>query len=180
MKVYLDTGFFIDYDSARNPVAISLRVAGRRNRSLRRVQTDAATTMDKLRLHHSFTSTLAVIEYERAMFYSLHEMTRGVSSGQQNAEALSKFYAGLFLDIVCRQRHIRVIPLPANLIRAASVATRASSLELRDAIHLECAIGFDCDMIISPDEHFHRLDRRITISGRPVRIVDTNVAVRML
>jgi hypothetical protein len=76
MRVYVDTGLFIDYLSGRGPAATSLRSVGRRGRSLEQVLSDAERVLESIaRRHEGGTSVLTYYEAEEAPYKSLEAGT---------------------------------------------------------------------------------------------------------
>jgi len=62
----------------------------------------------------------------------------------------------------------------------ASQDRKTGKLQLRDAIHLHSAISAGCGFVVSTDGDLRTLDRRLRLNNRPIRIVDTNIAARVL
>jgi hypothetical protein len=81
MRVYIDTGLFIDYLSARTVVATRLRSTGRRDRTRDQVLSDAERVLTRVeRRHEGATSALTYYEVEEALYKSLRAGTTGVSN----------------------------------------------------------------------------------------------------
>jgi hypothetical protein len=82
VRVYLDTGIFIDYLSARgNP---GLRSAGRRGRSLLQIASDAEDLLVRIsQKHRSATSCLTYYEVEEALYKQLSIAAKGVPGAEK-------------------------------------------------------------------------------------------------
>lgn len=80
MRVYLDTGPFIDYLSTRGTANASLRSTTRRGRSPAEIASDAERIFDKISKNHaSATSCLTFYEVEEALYRMLAQSAKGIS-----------------------------------------------------------------------------------------------------
>ena len=72
MRVYLDTGVFIDYLINRSHAGHYLRKGARRGRTPGQLNKDVVSCLSKIgRKHEGFTSCLALYELEDALFTEL-------------------------------------------------------------------------------------------------------------
>lgn len=80
MRVYFDTGVFIDYMSVRPSASTLLRDAGRRGRAPQQVPLDAERLFEKVSEKHTgATAVLTCCEAEEALYQKLKASTKGVS-----------------------------------------------------------------------------------------------------
>ena len=80
MRVYLDTGVFIDYLSIRGTANAALRTSDRRGRAPLKIAQDAGRLLEKVsRSHTGATSCLTYYEVEEALYRLLVQTAKGVS-----------------------------------------------------------------------------------------------------
>jgi hypothetical protein len=78
VRVYFDTGVFIDYLSVFGSTNAILRSAGRRGRSPDAIAVDAERLFEKVsRLHVGATSCLTYYEVEEALYRLLSQFAKG-------------------------------------------------------------------------------------------------------
>ncbi|MGI8827350.1 MAG: hypothetical protein ACR2JC_17250 [Chloroflexota bacterium] len=91
MRVYVDTGIFIDYLSGRGFTETGLRSAGRRGRPLQQLLGDAERTLTRVGRHHEgATSALTFYEVEEALYRSLAASRAGVAHADRFRVAFGK------------------------------------------------------------------------------------------
>src|SRR5215470_7832268 len=79
MRVYLDTGAFIDYLTRRSHAGPFLRTSGRRGRTTDQLSLDATECFHRIgSLHEGFTSSLTLYEVERTMYERLESLSSGL------------------------------------------------------------------------------------------------------
>jgi hypothetical protein len=81
VRVYFDTGVFIDYLGTRGSTNAILRSSGRRGRTPTEVAVDAERLFERVsRAHSGGTSCLTYYEVEEALYRLLAQSAKGVSS----------------------------------------------------------------------------------------------------
>lgn len=79
MRVYFDTGVFIDFLSTRGNTNAILRSSGRRGRNPAEMAVDAERLFERVsRAHTGGTSCLTYYEVEEALYRLLAQSARGV------------------------------------------------------------------------------------------------------
>lgn len=183
MKVYIDTGIFIDYLSPQAIAGLTLRSTDRRGRTPRRSFEDAEKVLKKIASSHiGATSSLTYYEVEEALFKQL----TSVATGMVNATTIRVLAArsivpqtvtaiGLF--------GIDVLDLTAKTIETQlhNVDLYIRGIRAADALHIATAINFDAEILISVDDDLLKLDGLIiNQSGIPIKFCDTDVALTIL
>lgn len=183
MRLYIDTGVFIDYLNQRGFGGMGLRSANRRGRTPQQIFADAEQVLIRIRQRHqAATSTLTCYEAEEALFKQLRAATRGVSQAStlivpiarsfvvQTMVAIELFNVTLLdLTIATIERQLGETTLQRRGIRAA------------DALHVATAIAFDADVILTVDDDMLGLNHQlVNLSSRPIRCCDTDEALTFL
>jgi len=183
MKAYLDTGIFIDYLIGRSHAGQYLRSTGRRGRSPTQLGADAELCFGRLaEKHEAITSSLTCYEVEEAMYRQLKVSSVGLphaaaylipsarSAITQTLMTIRLFkveLAALTYEVIVEQ--CKDIDLQIKGVRAA------------DALHVTTARLHEADALISGDAGILSLDGVLkTASGKPLRCVDTDEAIKML
>ena len=183
MRVYLDTGIFVDYLSVRSGIGAGLRSSPRRGRSPLQLNADAESLLKTIaKKHKGATSVLTFYEAEEALYAQLSASTKGISNAQAMIIPPSRSLplqvhaaAVLFNIAVCD-------------LTAATIKTQLSNFDLQtrgtraaDAIHMVTAIEFDSDMVVSGDSGILTLDR-VLMNKRANALVccDSDVALTLL
>lgn len=182
MRVYLDTGLFIDYLSARGPSG-AMRRASRRGRSGTQVAQDAEECFGLLASDHElFTSSLTFYEVEEAMYKSLAAAAQGVTHAERflipAARALMDQMA-----IAVELFGIRILDLSHDTIKAqlGQLDLRHGGIRAADSLHMTSAIAADANVIVSGDKSILDLDGRLrNVTGDLIRCFDTDVLLRDL
>lgn len=182
MRVYLDTGIFIDYLSVRSGTGAGLRTSPRRGRSPSQLNIDAEKLLKTIATHEGATSVLTYYEAEEALFGQLSVSTKGISNAQAmiippaRSLPLQVHTAAVLFNISVRD------------LTAATIKTLLSNFDLQtrgtraaDAIHMVTAIEFDSDIVVSGDSGILKLDR-ILMNKRANAVVccDSDVALTLL
>ncbi len=181
MRVYIDTGIFIDYLISRGHSAHYLRANPRRGRAPQDLVQDAENCLDRIaKLHSGFTSALTFYEVEEALFAQLARLqASGVTHGRRflipaarAAMVQVQITVGLFniqvldLNHITIDQQIRNIDLQVRGIRAA------------DSLHVTMAILNGADLILSTDSDVQDLDGVFQNgNGVPIRCMDSDVAL---
>lgn len=183
MRVYLDTGVFIDYFIDRSHAGHYLRKGGRRGRTPRKLHKDVVSCLSRIsRKHEGFTSCLTLYELEHALVTELKKVFKGSShvtpfiissarSAVVQGMTVAQLYNVKFLDLSERivKKQLQELTLQHRGIMAA------------DSLHVVTAVHADADIIISTDTHIQKLDNIFQNSrGSHIRCVDTDVALTLL
>lgn len=183
MKVYIDTGVFIDYLSSQAIAGSSLRSTERRGRTPQQLFEDAESVLKKVAVSHTAaTSSLVYYEVEEALFKQL----TSVATGMANASTIRVLAARSIVPQTITA--VRFFSIDVLDLTSTTVEAQLSNMELyvrgvraADALHVASAIDFDAEIFISVDEDVLRLDGVITNkSGVPIKFCDTNVALSIL
>jgi len=183
VRVYFDTGPFIDYLSARGAANALLRSAERRGRAPTDIAADAERLFQTVsRSHTGATSCLTHFEVEEALYAILARLTKGTSRADAllipaarsittQVQMVVDFFNISVLDLTAETVHLqlRQLDLQTQGIRAA------------DALHAATAIQFNADLLVSTDEALLNLDGKLTNStGRKITCADTDRALQLL
>lgn len=183
MKVYIDTGVFIDYLSPQAIAGAMLRSTNRRSRSPKKLFEDAENALKMIASSHTgATSSLTYYEVEEALFKQL----TSVATGMANASTLRVLAARSIVPqtlTAVRFFGISVLDLTAAIVEAqlSNVELYIRGIRAADALHVASAIYFGAEVLISVDEDVLKLDGVITNrSGVPIKFCDTDVALTIL
>ena len=183
MRVYFDTGIFIDYLSIRGNTSAILRSAERRGRAPADIAADAERLFEKVsRAHIGATSCLTYYEVEEAHYRLLAQSANGVSR------------ADTFLIPAARaittqvQIVVEVFSLSVPDLTPATVRLQLQQLDLQtrgiraaDALHAASAIEFDADLLVSTGNAVLQLDGLLTNArGCGILCRDTDSALQLL
>lgn len=183
MKVYIDTGVFIDYLSAQAIAGSSLRSTDRRGRTPQKLFEDAESVLKKVASSHApATSSLTYYEVEEALFKQL----TSVATGMANASTIRVLAARSIVPQTITA--VRFFSIDVLDLTSTTVEEQLSNVELyirgvraADALHVASAINFDAEVLISVDEDVLKLDGVITNkSGVPIKFCDTDIALTIL
>lgn len=183
MKVYIDTGIFIDYLSAQAIAGSSLRSTNRRGRTPQKLFEDAENILKKVAASHiAATSSLTYYEVEEALFKQL----TSVATGMANASTIRVLAARSIVPqtiTAVRFFNIDVLDLTSTTVeeQLSNVELYIRGVRAADALHVASAINFDAEVLISVDEDVLKLDGVITNkSGVPIKFCDTDIALTIL
>jgi predicted nucleic acid-binding protein len=183
VRVYFDTGVFIDYLSMRGSANAILRSFDRRGRTPAQLAVDAERVFEKVaRSHTSATSCLTYYEVEEAFYRLLVQSAKGVShadtilipaarSIRTQVQMLIELFNVSTLDLTSATVRLQLqqLDLQTRGIRAA------------DSLHAASAIAFDADLFVSTDDALLQIDG-ILVNARGNKIVccDTDSGVQIL
>lgn len=183
MKVYIDTGVFIDYLSSQAIAGSSLRSTDRRGRTPQKLFEDAENVLKKVATSHTAaTSSLTYYEVEEALFKQL----TSVATGMANASTIRVLAARSIVPqtiTAVRFFSINILDLTSTTVEAQlnNVELYVRGVRAADALHVASAINFDTEVLISVDEDVLKLDGVImNKSGVPIKFCDTDVALTIL
>ncbi|SPF34415.1 PIN domain protein [Candidatus Sulfopaludibacter sp. SbA4] len=183
MRIYLDTGVFIDYLSIRGSTNAILRTADRRGRALAQIAADAERIFEKLRRPHiRATSCLSYYEVEEALYNLLSRSAKGVSHADRLLIPAARSITTQ-VHAVVELFEISVLDLtPATIrIQLQQLELQTRGVRAADALHAATAIAFDAELLISTDEALLGLDRiLVNASGNKISCRDTDQALALL
>jgi len=183
VKVYIDTGVFIDYLSPQAIAGSTLRSTNRRGRTPKKLFQDAESVLKMIASSHvGATSSLTYYEVEEALFKQL----TSVATGMANASTLRVLAARSIVPQTATA--IRFFGISVLDLTAATVEAQLNNVDLHirgiraaDALHVASAINFDAEVLISVDEDVLKLDGTITNKDSvPIKFCDTDVALTIL
>lgn len=183
MRVYFDTGVFIDYLSARGFANAILRSSGRRGRTPAEMAADAELLFERVgRAHTGGTSCLTYYEIEEALYRLLAQSAKGVSLADVLIIPVARSIATqvqMMVDLF----NIAVLDLTLGTVRIQlqQIDLQTRGIRAADALHAASAIAFDADLLVSTDDALLQLDG-ILMNTRGGMIVcrDTNSALQLI
>lgn len=183
MRVYLDTGVFIDYFINRSHAGHYLRTGRRRGRTSKKLHKDVVSCLSRIsRRHEGFTSCLALYELEQALVTELKKVYKG--SSHLNPFIISSARSAVIQGMTVAQIYnIKLLDVSENIVlkQLQEVTLQLHGIMAADSLHIVTAVQADADMIISTDTHIHKLDNVFQNSrGSQIRCVDTDVALTLL
>jgi predicted nucleic acid-binding protein len=183
VKVYIDTGVFIDYLSKDAIAGATLRSGNRRGRSPQKLFEDAEKVLKIIAASYTgATSSLTYYEVEEALFKQL----TSVATGMANASTIRVLAARSIVPqtvIAVRFFSINVLDLTATIVeeQLRNVELYIRGIRAADALHVASAINFDAEVFISVDEDVLKLDGIIkNKSGELIKFCDTDEALTIL
>ena len=180
MRVYLDTGIFIDYLSSLGP--IGLRTAGRRGRSLAQLSTDAADLLKILRQkHQAATSCLTYYEAEEALYKQLATAAKGIPhAGKSLVPAARSLITQT--QVVVRTFGIAVLDLTAAIVdlQIRTTELQKEGIRAADALHVATALEFQAELIVSADDELLKLHEVFTVGATKMKCLDAHAALQIL
>ena len=183
MKVYLDTGVFVDYLIYRGHAGYFLRRRGRRNRTIQQLHQDVSECLDKIaRKHDGFTSSLALYEAEETLFSRLMSFSKGIGN-RRRFVIISSRSLSLQILTITSYHNLRILDLSENVFRRQLQETRLQMKGIRaaDSLHMTTAILNNADIVITTDRHLLGLDKVFqNQNGTYIQCLDTNIAKNLL
>ena len=183
MRVYFDTGVFIDYLSARGSANALLRSFDRRGRTAPEIASDAEHLFELVsKAHVGATSCLTYYEVEEALFRLLAQSAKAVS----HADVLMIPAARSITtqtQIVTELFNLSVLDLTSKTVRVQlqQLELQTRGIRAADALHVATAIGFDADLIVSTDSAMLELDGVFTNArGQRILCQDSDSALQIL
>lgn len=183
MKVYLDTGLFLDYLAPRGHAGYFLRITDRRGRTVDQLSKDAAGCLIEIgSKHEGVTSCLTLYEVENAMYEKLKDLSSGLSDLHRYLITSARSLTVQVLSMV-KYHKIRVLDLSQVIFQktVSEIEFQSRAIEAADSIHIATAIVHDVDLIISTDDHMLNLNGVFAnSSGGQIQCVDTDDALLVL
>jgi predicted nucleic acid-binding protein len=182
VRVYFDTGVFIDFLCTRGSASV-LRSTARRGRTPAEVAVDAEKLFEKVRRGHTgATSCLTYYEAEEALYRVLAQPAKGVSLADQLLIPAARSITTQ-VQIVVELFNISMLDLSSATVRLQlqQLDLQTRGIRAADALHAASAIGFDADLIVSTDEALIQMDG-ILFNGRGGKILcrDTDSVLQLL
>lgn len=183
MRLYFDTGVFIDYLSSRGSTNAPLRSSHRRGRPSDEIAADAERLFELgSRGHDIGTSCLTYYEVEEALYRMLAQSTKGVSRVDTLLIPAARAIT-VQVQVMVELYGISVLDLTAATIRVQlrQLELQTRGIRAADALHVATAITFDADVLVSTDESLLHLDA-LLVNGRGNRMLvrDTDEAMKLL
>ena len=183
MRVYFDTGVFVDYLSVRGSTNAILRSSKRRGRTPRDLAADAERLFENVtRRHLGATSCLTYYEVEEALYQLLVQSAKGVSQASALLVPAARSITTQ-VQIVIDLFKISVLDLTAETVRLQlqQIELQTRGIRAADALHVASAIAFDADLLVSTDQGLLALDGVLSNKrGSKMRSCDTDSALTLL
>lgn len=183
MRVYLDTGVFVDYLIYRGHAGLLLRTRGRRNRSVKQLHQDVSECLNKIgRKHDGFTSSLALYEAEEALYSKLWKSQRGIG-GRKIHVIISSRNVPLQILAVKERYNLNILNLSENVMKrhVAEVSLQTKGIRAADSLHIVTAMLNNADIVISTDKHLLQHNNVFrNQNGKKIQCLDTNDVKKLL
>jgi predicted nucleic acid-binding protein len=183
VRVYFDTGVFIDFLSTRGNTNVILRSSGRRGRTPADIAVDAEQLFEKVgSAHMGATSCLTYYEVEEALYRQLAQSAKGVSHADKLLIPAARSIATQ-VQIVVDLFNVSVLDLTSKTVhlQLQQLDLQTRGIRAADALHAASAIAFDADLLVSTDDALLRLDGiLVNTRGRKILCRDTDLALRLL
>jgi predicted nucleic acid-binding protein len=183
VKIYLDSGVFIDYLIGRAQAGAILREGPRRGRAPQQLLTDAETCFAALGNNHSaITSSLTCYEVEEAVYRALVRSPARIPGARQLLIASARATISQVL-VTLKLFNIGLVDMSSDLVAALSQDTELLKRGVRaaDALHVMTALAEGVDLFITTDARLAKLDGIFNNANRkPLRCLDTDAAVTFL
>jgi predicted nucleic acid-binding protein len=183
VRVYFDTGVFIDYLSTRGNTNAILRSSGRRGRTPANMAVDAERLFEKVsRAHTGATSCLTYYEVEEALYRLLAQSAKGVSNASTLLIPAARSITTQ-VQIVIELFNISVLDLTSGTVRLQlqQLNLQTRGIRAADSLHAATAIAFDADLIVSTDDALLHLDGILTNTrGAEILCRDTDLSLQLL
>jgi len=183
MRVYVDTGIFIDYLSGRGLTGTGLRSVGRRGRSLEQVLGDAEQALERTaRRHEGATSAFTYYEVEEALYKSLAVSTAGVAHADAYRVAAARSVVPQTV-IAIQFFNIKVLELTSETVDAQLriIELQTRGIRAADALHIATASRWNADVVLTTDEVILRVDNVLrNEAGKLMRCYDSDDALSVL
>jgi len=183
VRVYFDTGVFIDYLSLRGSANAILRSSARRGRTPSEIAADAERLFETVaKAHTGATSCLTYYEVEEALYGLLALSTKGVSGAKTILIPTARSITTQ-VQIVVELFNISVLDLTSGTVRLQlqQLDLQTRGIRAADSLHAATAIAFDADLLVSTDDALLHMDGvLVNMSGHKIRSLDTDSALQLL
>lgn len=173
MRVYFDTGVFIDYLSTRGSVNASLRSVHRRGRTPAQIAADAERLFEKASGAHVIgTSCLTYYEVEEALYRMLAQSAKGVSRADTLLIPAARSITTQ-VHMMTELYDISVLDLTAETVRLQlrQLELQTRGIRAADALHVASAIIFDADLLVSTDDSLLSLNGLLLMRAETVSVL---------
>jgi len=183
VRVYFDTGVFIDFLSTRGNTNAILRSSERRGRAPAEIAIDAERLFEIVsRAYIGATSCLTYYEVEEALYRLLAQSAKGVTRADMFLIPAARSMTTQ-VQIVVDLFNLSVLDLTPGTVRLQLQQLDLQTRGIRgaDALHAASAIAFGADLLVSTDDALLHLDG-ILINNRGCKILcrDTDLALQLL
>jgi len=183
VRVYFDTGVFIDYLSVRGNTTAILRLSERRGRAPAAIAADAEQLLERVSTTHvGASSCLTYYEVEEALFRLLAQSAKGVSRADTLLIPAARSITTQ-VQIVVELFNISMLDLTSGTVRLQlqQLDLQTRGIRAADALHAATAIAFDADLLVSTDDALLQLDGiLVNARGRNILCRDTDSALQLL
>jgi predicted nucleic acid-binding protein len=183
VRVYFDTGVFIDFLSTRGYPNAILRSSGRRGRTPAEMAVDAERLFERVsRAHTGGTSCLTYYEIEEALYRLLAQSAKGVSNASTLLIPAARSITTQ-VQIVIELFNISVLDLTSGTVRLQlqQLDLQTRGIRAADSLHAASAIAFDADLIVSTDDSLLDLDNVLmNTRGGKILCRDTDSSLQIL
>jgi predicted nucleic acid-binding protein len=183
VRVYFDTGVFIDFLSTRGSANALLRSAERRGRSPLDIAADAERLFEIVgKAHEGATSCLTYYEVEEALYRLLAQSARGISRADMLLIPAARAITTQ-VQIMVELFNISVLDLTSGTIRLQlqQLELQTRGIRAADSLHAATAMAFDADLLVSTDDAILNLDGiLVNTRGRKILCRDTDRALQCL
>jgi predicted nucleic acid-binding protein len=183
VRVYFDTGVFIDFLSTRGSTNAILRSSVRRGRAPADIAADAEQLFERVSgAHNGATSCLTYYEVEEALYRLLAQSAKGVSRADKLLIPAARSITTQ-VQIVVDLFNVLVLDLTSGTVRLQlqQLDLQTRGIRAADALHAASAIAFDADLLVSTDDALLHLDGiLVNARGRKILCRDTDLALHLL
>jgi predicted nucleic acid-binding protein len=183
VRVYFDTGVFIDFLSVFGHTNAILRSSERRGRAPAEIAIDAERLFEMVgRTHIGATSCLTYYEVEEALYRQLAQSAKGVSRADTLLIPVARSITTQ-VQMVVEKFNFSALDLTSGTVRIQlqQLDLQTRGIRAADALHAASAIGFDADLLVSTDDSLLHLDGVLSNSrGSKILCRDTDLALHLL
>lgn len=183
MKVYLDSGVFIDYLIGRGHTSSFLRATERRGRAPKRLLEDAEACFSAIvQRHEGMTSSLTCYEVEEAMYRELRRTTNEVPSVDRFIiPAARAVITQTLVTIELFKIVLLDLTLAVVVAQCDNVELQRRGIRAADALHITTALAHGAQVFITTDAALLALDNAfVNADDLRLRCVETDEALRLL
>lgn len=183
MKVYVDSGVFIDFLIGRGHTGPYLRSADRRGRAPARLKGDAEACLSAIsERHFGLTSSLTCYEVEEALYRELRRLAAGVPNANRFLIPAARAVTTQTL-ITIELFRIAMVDLTSTVVIAqcGNLELQRRGIRAADALHITTALAEGAQVFVTTDADLITLDHVFEhASGERLRCVDTDQAISLL
>ena len=182
MKVYLDSGVFIDYLIGRGHTSSFLRATERRGRAPARLLADAEACFSAIvQQHEGITSTLTCYEVEEAMYRELRRTSEAPNVDRFIIPAARAVITQTLVTIELFKIALLDLTSAVVIAQCDNVELQRRGIRAADALHVTTAIAHGAQIFLTTDGTLLALDNAFeNVDGVRLRCVDTDEALQLL